>query len=430
MNDDEEQVARRLTDLADSVEFRLPAEFRADPTTRRPRYVAFASAAAVLLVGIVFFGLRDRPPVERLDVAAPSTTTIAESVDTTSSSSSSEVASAPELAPGWSAFALQGAPQEGAGFAAGGGWFLMWGGFSGPTPVSDGLLVNLDTGEQLSVDGSPLAARNLPSVTWVDSVFIVFGGNSSDEAFADGAQLDPATGEWTVLPTPPPGIGGAATTHWTGTELLVWSPSNFNPTFDRALAGPGMVASYDPQTREWLVLPTPPLQAVDADLFGDNGQIQLLGGPHMRDVGTTGDTPPLQTSRLDRDSGQWSAAIEGPPTESVRAALTSEWGVVTVDATGIVMDATSSIVTDLGPGCWWDVALAAKGAATYIKTCGAAYYLSDDRTPVEILDADDMLSTSNTYAAAFVTDDQGRLVTMGRRSNSSETWLGVYTPSE
>jgi len=74
----------------------------------------------------------------------------------------------------------------------------------------------------------------------------VWGGESSNQAFGDGAAYEPASDRWQPLPGSPMGERRGFALIWTGDEMIVWGGA---PGGGAGLLGTG--AAYAPATGRW-----------------------------------------------------------------------------------------------------------------------------------------------------------------------------------
>jgi N-acetylneuraminic acid mutarotase len=82
---------------------------------------------------------------------------------------------------------------------------------------------------------------------------VIWGGGTSNEAFADGAAYDPAANTWRTVAASPM-AGRFAEGYWSGKELLYWGGEDWKQVFDDG-------AAYDPATDRWRPLAQGPLTA-------------------------------------------------------------------------------------------------------------------------------------------------------------------------
>jgi hypothetical protein len=138
---------------------------------------------------------------------------------------------------------------------------------------------------------APLSARQLPSVVWTDTEFIVWGGQVINDGLTDGAAYNPTTAAWRKIAETDRAHPGA-TTVWTGDRMVV---------LDR-----GGGEAYDPREDAWSSLPS-------IDLAGSGGVGftnavwtggQLLGlGVEIRQGQSN--VAVLRVWTLDSDGSRW-----------------------------------------------------------------------------------------------------------------------------
>lgn len=134
----------------------------------------------------------------------------------------------------------------------------------GPGAVKDASAARLARGQVRALPANPVVDRFATAATvWTGQELIVWGGAGRDlAAHADGAAYDPRTGRWRPLPPAPQAQTlekDRASGVWTGRELLVWG--GMAPVSgERAGSRPGDGLAYDPATRAWRLLASPPRQ--------------------------------------------------------------------------------------------------------------------------------------------------------------------------
>lgn len=123
---------------------------------------------------------------------------------------------------------------------------IVWGGVPNPYRVY-GAAYDPKTDEWRRISNGPLGSRANHEAVWADDRMIVWGGRWQDGNVStdiDGAEYDPGTDEWTALPLSPLGGATAATSFWSGKEMIV----NGGLAQESATrAG----AAYDPLARTW-----------------------------------------------------------------------------------------------------------------------------------------------------------------------------------
>jgi hypothetical protein len=146
-----------------------------------------------------------------------------------------------------------------------------------------------------------LAARSEHLVVATDGGLLVWGGFAGERPSTDGAFYDSATGQWrTVPPAPLAPDRGDAIGVWTGTEVVVIN----------GISGNVKSAAFNPATFTWRALSDPPVDnAANASsravLIGD--EVVLFS------IFEDGAAPQNQVAILDDlQSGHWSVA-ESPP---------------------------------------------------------------------------------------------------------------------
>jgi len=112
---------------------------------------------------------------------------------------------------------------------------IIWGGCDNRVPqcddnfqsdeLRDGAAYDPARERWRRIPDGPLAPRSNHIMVWTGREVLVWGGVSTDAGdlyLADGAALDPATGEWQPLPSAPIPGRDRHVAVWTGQELLVW----------------------------------------------------------------------------------------------------------------------------------------------------------------------------------------------------------------
>jgi hypothetical protein len=182
--------------------------------------------------------------------STPTTT----SVPMTTSTTQPEIREAP---PGWTITEIPFTIREGSAYATGGGWFFAWGGAVDRTGDlrSDGILIDIDTGEWILVPEAPISGRYQSSITWTGSTFVVFGGQDFERSHVDGATFDPQTREWTVIAPAPLAPAAVPAAVWDGDEVMVWLAGQDSDLAESPDPAMGQIATYDPSSDEWSLLP-------------------------------------------------------------------------------------------------------------------------------------------------------------------------------
>lgn len=340
------------------------------------------------------------------------------SMDSDGSSTPSTVSSAETSVAafaGWTFIEIPFSVREGSAYAVGDGWFFAWGGApdrSGDLR-SDGLLVEIDTGDWVEVSEAPIEGRYSSTAVWTGTEFVVFGGHSFDGSFIDGAAFDPVSREWRRIAEAPLSMAAHPAAVWTGSEMVVWLAGNDSAAARLPLMSVGQMAAYDPVVDTWRTMDAPQVQVVDATLLETKNGLALVGGPTTRDLGTVGPVASVKITRLDPTTGTWDQPVEGPYAESVRpfALADGSVGVLTDEGSVHIFDDTGWILaTQLPEGCWFDIGASSQGDAVFLKSCDT-YQFEDDDTAL-ILEQDAYGATTNLYGSGFLTTDEGQLTTL------------------
>jgi hypothetical protein len=130
---------------------------------------------------------------------------------------------------------------------------------------------------------------------------------------------------------------------WIGSEFVVWLAGEDSDLARLPRSAQGQLAAYDPSTDTWRTLDTPDVAMSDAALLDADGQLALVGGPAMRDVGTVGSRAAVTVLLQDPETGSWGVPTRGPVVEAGRAFRPSE-GIV-----GLLTDlGTAQVLTKTG----------------------------------------------------------------------------------
>lgn len=327
--------------------------------------------------------------------------------------------------------------REGSAYSLGGGALLVWGGApnrSGALPA-DGLLVDLETGVSLRTQPAPFGGRYLPAVVWTGAEFLIVGGHDFDGAFVDGGALNPATGSWESIPAAPVVASQHPSSVWTGQLMFVWFPSHPARFGELPDPGFGQLVSYDPVTRVWAQYPPPPAEIVDAVLVPRDGNILLIGGPLMRDVGTGGSDHQLIATTLDLQSGEWTDPILGPRTEAARLLThgpAEVASVITAEGDIWELSLTWELSAAVDGDCWRAVAAASSTINSYVRNCDV--YLVDGSSLRALTDDREGTHAVNTYGSAFLAGADGQLIVVRDKGAGTEPTgsivIQVYDPRD
>lgn len=134
---------------------------------------------------------------------------------------------------------------------------IVWGGESSTRvwgaaydPVAD---------EWRRIPNGPLPSRHGHEAVWTGDRMVVWGGRARTGVVAtdlDGAEYDPVTRRWKALPPSPIGASTAATSLWTGDEMVVTGGLG-------AQAASRAGAAYDPAARTWREIAGSPIPLTD-----------------------------------------------------------------------------------------------------------------------------------------------------------------------
>lgn len=143
------------------------------------------------------------------------------------------------------------------------------------------------TGTWRALPTPPVAARSGPVVTWTGTEVVVVGGTSDPRTpLADGAELDLATGSWSSIPPPPLAIPSQGTPGDQG--YAVGQQVVFVHTWTGEALGPPLV--YDAATGAWYQGPSWPTSRRGGEATVSTGtQLLTWGGYEGKDLTATGD---------------------------------------------------------------------------------------------------------------------------------------------
>lgn len=180
----------------------------------------------------------------------------------------------------------------------------------------------VEEGAWEELPAAPIGARINHSLTWVDGLVIVWGGQDQDnfEITADGAAWDPGAGTWHTIPAASIESRWAHDAVWTGEELIVWGGTS-GPDHLAACFRDG--AAYDPVDRSWEAIPAAPgPDRCGASVVWGDDELLVFGGHE-------GNGPPGPGSRhddgvaYDPDAATWRAIPPAPVPP--RAAAVAAW---------------------------------------------------------------------------------------------------------
>ena len=199
--------------------------------------------------------------------------------------------------------------------------FVIWGGTTGAQQteqdIADGAAYNPVTAKWRMLASSPLSPRANPATVWTGSELVIWGGGANGTPLNDGAAYDPIKDAWRAIASSPIPGGIRPATVWTGTEMIVlgglnggsnaaaynpatneWraitgAPGGIAPPYPQAVwtgqlaafvvtidaaAGSEDIATYDPSTDRWTVLPASGVQ--QARLFWTGNQLLAIDPTH------------------------------------------------------------------------------------------------------------------------------------------------------
>jgi hypothetical protein len=161
-----------------------------------------------------------------------------------------------------------------------------------------------DTWGSGPLDDRPPSARDRHPALWTGSLMIIFGATDGS-----GGRYDPAIDTWSPTATPDVEVGLGASLAWTGSRVIFWGGLRTQfPTRTYTVRG----AEYDPLTDDWRMIPDPP-----PTVTGRSGHSAVWTGTEMivwggyRISGSV--TTYLQDGgRYNPVSGMW-VYVPGPP---------------------------------------------------------------------------------------------------------------------
>ena len=181
---------------------------------------------------------------------------------------------------------------------------IVWGGSSPFTQMSGGRYDPvLDQWSPMSETGAPpIRARH--TAVWTGSKMIVFGGSPSvncAQERGDGAEYDPVTDSWAVIPSlsgPQYEPRADHTAVWTGSEMIVWGGMRSYYSDSCAYEELGDGARYDPVARVWKPLGgTPPSPRFRHTAVWTGSEMIVWGGATI-DRTETGEYDPTPADPL------------------------------------------------------------------------------------------------------------------------------------
>jgi hypothetical protein len=122
------------------------------------------------------------------------------------------------------------------------------------------LFTEIAPGSMVELADAPIASRTLGAAVWTGTEMIVWGGTAYEPAtdnwtnLADGAAFDLANGTWRVIAPSPLSARRQSPAVWTGTEMIVWG--GFIGDDRRIHDG----AAYNPTNDTWRMLPPLPFR--------------------------------------------------------------------------------------------------------------------------------------------------------------------------
>ena len=122
---------------------------------------------------------------------------------------------------------------------------------------------------QVAYDPAANAWHRLPAAptgegiaVWTGRELIGWGGGCCGDAWDGGSAFDPASGSWRTLPRSPLAPNQRPLGAWTGSELLLVVSGIQAVDGKPAPSSLARAAAYDPATKTWRRLPSPPLSGL------------------------------------------------------------------------------------------------------------------------------------------------------------------------
>ena len=192
---------------------------------------------------------------------------------------------------------------------------IVWGGDSGNTQYGDGAAYDPATRTWTKLAAGPLAGRDLPVTVWTGKDMLIFGGAGTSGASSGGAAYDPATNTWRKLAPIPASLGGNLTGNssyavWTGKVMVAWG--FFERSGRQALAA----ATYNPAANSWTAGTAAPAQVPE---FGD----AFWTGKEMIVWGSSADSP--EGFAYDPATEKWSTLPASPLARAPRDSMLAVW---------------------------------------------------------------------------------------------------------
>ncbi len=215
---------------------------------------------------------------------------------------------------------------------------------------------------------APIAFRTGGVVAWTGNRLVVWGGASNYRSdatlYADGASYDPATKEWTTLPTAPISARTQAGWVWTGSSLVVFGGyGSVDSSGNVAALADGAI--YSPSTNSWRKLPAGPLSPrFNPELLWTGHEVLVIGGDPDNE---SADGPGYAAGEAayDPSHNRWRSLPAMPSTAGhevrhLRAVATDRgsyvgqmWQHITTDGDTTTLDAgVDFVVYDSGHNTW------------------------------------------------------------------------------
>jgi len=128
---------------------------------------------------------------------------------------------------------------------------------------------------------SPLEPRETAGTVWTGQSVVVWGGEGgekdNDRLFGDGAEYDPASRSWSILPQSPLSARRCPAVTWSGRYVFVWGGQDGDgrELLDGAL--------YDPSTRAWQAVPSAPEgRGCAKGISSGDGKVFLVSGSRQQ----------------------------------------------------------------------------------------------------------------------------------------------------
>lgn len=238
---------------------------------------------------------------------------------------------------------------------------LIWGGDSPNGQFGDGAAYDPRSDSWTVLPDAPLSARNAPAAVWTGEEMLLWGGHSTQEDYRDGAAYNPTTRQWRTIADAPVRSAGGPVGVWTDSEMVVLAGSNTRN-----------VVAYDPASDRWRRLPDLPSapQAPSRAVVWSGDEVITITGDNLLDV--TDGYGPREVVALRPQGGEWTTVGVLTPGEGVlgwtSAVLIAASGdrafEVNEGGTKLISSAPAGIEVSDAPAVWTGTQLVQWGGST------------------------------------------------------------------